>query len=118
LGGTFPTILAAVVASFLGTSLGLFTSAFARSEFQAVQFMPAFLFPQLLMCGLFVARDQMAQLLQWLADVMPLSYSVDAMKQVTIHTMWTATYTRDLCVVAGVGLLALILGSVTIRRQE
>jgi ABC-2 type transport system permease protein len=43
----------------------LFTSAFASSEFQAVQFMPAFIFPQLLTCGLFVSRDQMAGWLQW-----------------------------------------------------
>ena len=61
LGGTFPTMLVAVLAAFLGTALGLFTSAFARSEFQAVQFLPAFIFPQLLVCGLFVARTDMAK---------------------------------------------------------
>ena len=46
--------------ALLGVALGLFVSAFARSEFQAVQFMPAVVLPQLLLCGLFVARDQMA----------------------------------------------------------
>ena len=50
----------AVGNALLGMSLGLFVSAFARTEFQAVQFMPAIVFPQLLLCGLFVARDQMA----------------------------------------------------------
>jgi len=117
-GGTLPTIVGAVAAAFLGTSLGLFLSAFARSEFQAVQFMPAFIFPQLLTCGLFVARSQMAKPLQWFADVMPLTYSVDAMKQVTMYSTWSSTLTRDLVVVAGCAFVALILGSVTIRRQE
>lgn len=80
--GTLPVLISAVLAAFLGTSLGLFMSAFAASEFQAVQFMPAFIFPQLLTCGLFVAREHMAKPLQWFADVMPLTYSVDAMKQI------------------------------------
>ncbi len=118
LGGTLPTIIGAVLGAFLGTALGIFVSAFATTEFQAVQFMPAFVFPQLLICGLFVPREQMARLLQWLADVFPLTYSVDAMKQVTAHAGWTGDLTRDLLVVAGYAIAALMLGSLTIRRQE
>ena len=118
LGGTVPTILGAVTAGLLGTSLGLFVSAFARSEFQAVQFMPAFIFPQLLTCGLFVARDQMAQALQWFSNIMPLTYSVDAMKQVTTHFGWTSELTKDLVIVGAYVITALILASTTIRRQD
>jgi len=118
LSGTMPVLLAAVAAAFLGTTLGLFVSAFANSEFQAVQFMPAIIFPQLLTCGLFAPREHMAKALQWFADVMPLTYSVDAMKQATTHATWTSTTTRDLLVVFGCGVVALVLGSVTIRRQE
>ncbi len=118
LGGTIATIIGAVFAALLGTALGLFSSAFATSEFQAVQFMPAFIFPQLLVCGLFVAREQMARPLQWFADIMPLTYSVDAMKQVTVHSNWTYTHSKDLVVVIGFTVVALILGSITIRRQE
>lgn len=116
--GTFPVIVCAVVSALLGTSLGLFMSAFATSEFQAVQFMPAFILPQLLICGLFVARDQMAPFLQKVADVMPLTYSVDAMKQVTMNSSWTTQLTHDLLIVAGCGVIALVLGSITIRRQS
>lgn len=118
LGGALPTIIGAVLASFLGTALGLFTSAFARSEFQAIQFMPAFIFPQLLTCGLFVARDHMASVLQKFADIMPLTYSVDALKQVTMYNTWTHNLTRDFIVVAAFAIAALILGSATIRRRE
>jgi len=118
LGGSLPTIAAAVLAASLGTAMGLFLSAFAKSEFQAVQFMPAFIFPQLLTCGLFTAREDMSQPLQWFANIMPLTYSVDAMKQVTMHSDWTSALTGDLVVVAGFVVAALILGSITIRRQE
>lgn len=118
LGGVLPTMLVAVLASFLGTAMGLFTSAFARSEFQAVQFLPAFLLPQILVCGLFVARDTMARPLQWFSDVMPLTYSVDAMKQVTFNSTWTADLTKDLAVVAGFSVVFLVLAAATIRRQD
>lgn len=118
LGGTAPVLLCAVLAAFLGTNLGLFVSAFARTEFQAVQFMPALIFPQLLVCGLFVARASMARPLQWFANAMPLTYSVDALKQVTAHASWTGTLSRDVGIVLAFAVVALALGSVTIRRRE
>ncbi len=118
MGGTFATIVGAVFAALLGTALGLFSSAFAMTEFQAIQFMPAFIFPQLLVCGLFVARDQMTKVLQWFADIVPLTYSVDAMKQVTTQSNWTYIHTKDLIIVACFTIAALVLGSITIRRQS
>jgi ABC-2 type transport system permease protein len=118
LGGILPTIIAAVLSASLGTALGLFMSAFASSEFQAIQFMPAFIFPQLLTCGLFVARSDMAEPLRWFSNIMPLTYSVDAMKQVTDNASWTNDLTIDLLIVAGCVIAALILGSVTIHRQD
>jgi len=116
--GYLPTIIAAVLTASLGTALGLFMSAFASSEFQAIQYMPAFIFPQLLTCGLFVARDSMATPLQWFSNIMPLIYSVDAMKQVTDNSAWTSALTGDLVVVVAFVVGALIFGSLTIRRRE
>jgi ABC-2 type transport system permease protein len=113
-----PIIITSVFAAFLGTSLGLFVSAFARNEFQAVQLVMPIVMPQVLLCGLFVPRDQMARLLQWAADVFPVTYSVDAMKQVALHAAWTTDLTRDLVIIGGCGILALVLGAATIRRQE
>jgi ABC-2 type transport system permease protein len=79
-GSTALVMALAVGNAILGRALGLFTSAFARSEFQAVQFLPAVVFPQLLLCGLFVARDHMAELLQKVADALPLTYAFDALQ--------------------------------------
>lgn len=116
--GTWTVVVTAILAAFLGTTLGLFVSAFARTEFQAVELVMPILMPQILLCGLFAPRVLMAQALQWLADVFPLTYSVDAMKQVSIHTSLTGRWGRDVAVVVGCGILALILGALTIRRQE
>ena len=118
LGGTLPILVVAVVSAFLGTTLGLFVSAFATSEFQAVELVMPILMPQILTCGLFVARDHMAKLLQWLSDAFPLTYSVDAMRRVASETHWSGRLTRDLAVVVGFGAIALVLGAATIRRME
>ena len=118
MGGTLPILLAVVLAALLGIALGLFVSAFATSEFQAVQLVIPTIFPQVLVCGLFVPRDHMAKLLQWPADVFPITYSTDAMKQVALHAMWPSALTRDLLVVFAYAIVALALGSITIRRRE
>jgi ABC-2 type transport system permease protein len=111
-------VVAAVMAALLGTALGLFTSAFASSEFQAVQFMPALLFPQLLVCGLFAPQEAMAKPLQWFGDVVPLTYSVDAMKRLTFEGMWSGELQKDLTVVGGFIVASLLLASLTIKRRQ
>jgi len=116
--GTLPLLVTAVLTGLLGMALGLFTSAFARNEFQAVQFLPAFVLPQLLICGLFVDRDKMAPFLDWLSGVMPLTYSVDAMKNITQHTDWTGDLIHDLIVISLFAIAALIAGAATLRRQS
>lgn len=117
-GGTLPLLLGAVLSALLGTSLGLFVSAFASSEFHAVQFLPAIILPQFLVCGILAPREHMATLLQWFADIMPLTYSVDAMKKITLDHSWTTTLSKDFIVVILFGVSALLLGAWTIRRQE
>jgi ABC-2 type transport system permease protein len=110
-------LLITVLDALLGMALGLFVSAFARTEFQAVQFMPVFVLPQVLLCGLFVPRDAMAPLLTWLSDVMPLSYAVDALFHVTSNSDFTGTLLRNLVIISTCALLALVLGAMTLRRQ-
>ncbi|MEV1287601.1 ABC transporter permease [Micromonospora sp. NPDC049679] len=116
-GNTGLVILIAVINAVLGVALGLFCSAFARTEFQAVQFMPVVVIPQILLCGLFVAREQMAGWLQAISDVLPLSYAVEALQEVGTHSEPTGTMWRDVAVVAGSVLVALVLAAATLRRR-
>ncbi len=117
-GGALPMLIGAILGAFLGTALGLFVSAFARTEFQAVQFLPVVIIPQLMTCGLFVARDRMASWLYYFSDFMPMTYSVDAMKRVRIESSWSSTLTHDFVVVVGVAIGVLVLGAITIRRRD
>lgn len=116
-GSLWTLLLIAILDALLGTALGLFVSAFARTEFQAVQFMPLVVLPQVLLCGLFVPRAEMATALEWLSNVLPLSYAVDAMTEVTSSAEVTGDLVRDLLIVAGCGILALVLGAVTLPRR-
>jgi ABC-2 type transport system permease protein len=110
-------IALAVGNATLGMALGLFTSAFARTEFQAVQFLPALVFPQVLLCGLFVARSEMAGWLQAVSAVLPLTYAYDALARVTQGRGLGAWFAFDLAVLVGTTLLALALGAATLRRR-
>jgi ABC-2 type transport system permease protein len=116
-GSHWLLLVVALADAFLGTALGLFVSAFAASEFQAVQFMPAVILPQVLLCGLLVPRDRMHPALEALSNVLPMSYAVDGMKEVLQHTGVTGDFIRDLAIVAACALLALALGAATLRRR-
>ena len=110
-------VVVAVVDAVLGTAVGLFVSAFAATEFQAVQFMPAVVLPQFLLCGLLVPRDQLPTVLSYVSDVMPLSYAVDAMRTVTTQVDAASSALADVGVVLGFAVVAVVLGAVTLRRR-
>lgn len=110
-------LVVAVLDALLGMALGLFVSAFAATEFQAVQFMPAFVLPQFLLCGLLVPRDQMNDVLHAVSSVLPLSYAVDAMRDLgTTEGVAPGTW-GDLSVVVAAIVLSLGLGAATLRRR-
>lgn len=116
-GSGWLLLLICVLDALLGMALGLLVSAFAGSEFQAIQFMPVFVLPQVLLCGLFAPRASMGWVLEWLSKVMPLSYAVDALEQVARSGDVDSVLVRNLLVVAGCVVLALILGAATLRRR-
>ena len=110
-------VLVATVDALLGTALGLLVSAFAASEFQAVQFMPAFVLPQFLLCGLLVPRERMPSVLHHLSDVLPLSYAVDAMHLVSASAGASGDVLRDVGIVLAFVVVAVGLGAATLRRR-
>jgi ABC-2 type transport system permease protein len=116
-GSALPMAIVAVLDALLGMACGLFASAFARTEFQAVQFMPAFVLPQALLCGLVTPREHMAEGLRWLSDVLPLSYAVDAMQRISATATWTSAITADVAVILAFTVAALVGGALTLRRR-
>jgi ABC-2 type transport system permease protein len=112
--GVVPLVGVAFADAVLGMALGLLVSAFAATEFQAVQFLPAVVLPQLLLCGLFTPRPSMVSGLRWLSDALPLSYAADALSH---KPGWDGTVAVDLGVVIGAAVVALALAAITLRRR-
>jgi ABC-2 type transport system permease protein len=110
-------IVIAVVDCLLGTALGLFLSAFAATEFQAVQFLPAFVLPQFLLCGLLVPRDDLPDLLRWASDVLPLSYAVDAMNSIAVDPNSGPEVAADIGIVLAFVVVLIGAGAATLRRR-
>jgi ABC-2 type transport system permease protein len=109
-------LVLAMASALLGMAMGLLVSAFARTEFQAVQFLPAVVLPQFLLCGLLTPRAQMVDLLRWLSNVLPMSYAVEGLGRVGQGTV-DAVLIRDVLVVVACIVAALALGAATLRRQ-
>ncbi|MCB1302548.1 MAG: ABC transporter permease [Tetrasphaera sp.] len=116
-GPVWVLVVIAVLDAVLGTALGLLASAFAHTEFQAVQFMPAFILPQFLLCGLLVARDRLPDVLSTISDFLPLSYAVDAMSAVASQVEPLGDVGPDLGIIAAWVVAALVLGALTLRRR-
>jgi ABC-2 type transport system permease protein len=116
-GPNWLVVVLAVGNAVLGSTLGLFVSAFAETEFQAVQFMPAVVLPQILLCGLFVARDQMATWLRAISYALPLTYAYDALARTAANDISDVWFAIDCLVVVGSIALAIALGAATLRRR-
>jgi ABC-2 type transport system permease protein len=116
-GNAWLLILVAVANAILGTTLGLFASAFAMTEFQVIQFMPALVFPQILLGGIFVPRDQMPDVLHAISDWLPLSHSIEALQKVSTQSDASGDVLREVGIVALWAVGFVILGSITLRRR-
>ncbi|HWH54917.1 MAG TPA: ABC transporter permease [Gaiellaceae bacterium] len=115
-GPVWLVVVLAVANAVLGMALGLFLSAFAQTEFQAVQFMPAFVLPQVLLAGLLVPRDKMAPLLELISYAMPLTYAYDALARATAGELGRRL-TIDVVLICAFVVLSLVLGATTLRRR-
>ncbi|MDT5106643.1 MAG: type transport system permease protein [Mycobacterium sp.] len=107
----------AIINAVLGVGLGLLCSAFARTEFQAIQFMPVVIVPQLLLCGIIVPRDLLPEWLQWISNALPASYALEALQLVGANADLSATAVRDIGIVVGFAVVALCLAAATLRRR-
>ena len=116
-GSIWLLIAVALADAILGTTLGLFVSAFARTEFQVVQFMPALVFPQILLGGIFIPRDQLPDALHIISDWLPLSHAIDALNAVANDTHDAAYVGGELLIIGAFALAAIILGALTLQRR-
>ena len=116
-GSLWLLLMVASIDAVLGVALGLCTSALARTEFQAVQFMPVFVLPQFLLCGLIVPRDKMADWLYHISDFLPLTYAVEAITRVLKYDTVDEDFWKHIAIIVATAIVLLIIGSLTLRRR-
>ena len=115
-------ILAFAVALLLAVgavNLGIFLSTFARTELQIVQFIPIVIVPQILLGGVFWSIDRLPTVLQAIAHVLPVTYAVDALREVMLKgsDLATTAVQTDLLVLAGIAVVFVLLAAFTIKRE-
>ena len=116
-GSVWLLLAVAVADAVLGTTFGLLASAFARTEFQVVQFMPALVFPQILLGGIFLPRDQLPDALRVISDWLPLSHAIDALQAVASGSQDAAYIVGELLIIGAWIVGAVVVGSITLRRR-
>jgi ABC-2 type transport system permease protein len=114
-------VLAFLVAFLLAigaVNLGIFLSTFARTELQIVQFIPIVIVPQSLLGGVFWPIDRLPDVLQAIARVLPITYAVDALREIMLKgsDLATAAVQLDLLVLAGIAVVFVVLAAATIKR--
>lgn len=108
-------IFIAILDALLGLALGLFVSSFAKTEFQAIQFLPVVLLPQLLLSGLLAPRESMPGILESISNFLPLSYAIDATKKVLIGQ---GSIINEELIISLFLIFLLGAGSLTLRRTS
>jgi ABC-2 type transport system permease protein len=121
-GSAGSPVLAFVVALLLSlgaVNLGIFLSTFARTELQVIQFIPLVIVPQGLLGGIFWPVDRLPDILQAVAHVMPITYAVDALRNVMLKGagLSNANVQLDIAVLAAIALVFVVLATLTIKRE-
>jgi ABC-2 type transport system permease protein len=99
-------------------NLGIFISAFARNEFQMVQFIPLIILPQVFLCGILWPVEQMNDFLQWIAKFLPLTYAVEGMRDIMVYGKSLLEVGFDLVVLAAFAVGISVITALTLRRSS
>ena len=116
-GPAWALLLLAFLDAVIGVALGLLASAFARTEFQAVQFIPVFIAPQVFLCGLLVPKEQLPDILEAIADWLPMTWAVDVVRDVLANSDLSSDSWWRLAALVGVVIAALSIAAASMPRK-
>lgn len=116
-GPAWGFLLLSLLSAVIGVAFGLLASAFARTEFQAVQFMPIFIAPQVFLCGLLVPKEQMPEILGAITEWLPMTWAVDVVREMLEAPELSSDSWRRLTTLAATALLALVVAAWSMPRR-
>lgn len=116
-GDLWQLIVFQIVISGMAVSLGVFISAFARNEYQLVQFVPMIILPQIFLCGMMWDVSEMPNYLRWISNLMPLTYAVDGMSAMMVRGQGLTDIAKDVGVTIGFAAGFLLLAASTVNKR-
>ncbi len=116
-GDLWQVMVLLLTVTVVGENLGIFISTFARNEFQVVQFIPLVLAPQIFLSGLILPVEELPGLFQAASSVLPLTYSVEGLREIMLRGGGLGDVVRELAVLLAFAVGLLVLASATVRRR-
>jgi ABC-2 type transport system permease protein len=117
MGNFLELLLVNLSLCFVALSMGLFISAFARSEFQVFQFIPIIIVPQIVFSGILNLRDAPSWV-RIVSKLFPLTYAGKALRDIMIRGYGLSRVLPELLVVLGFGLLFMGLNVAVVNRHR
>jgi ABC-2 type transport system permease protein len=115
-GELWQIVVFQILIGILAVCLGIFISVFAKNEFQMVQFIPLIIVPQIFLCGLLWPISQMPDYLQWIANLLPLTYGVEGIRALMVEGKNLLDIIKDIGVIAAYTAVLMILAALSTRR--
>jgi ABC-2 type transport system permease protein len=116
-GDLWQILIFQVLIGINAVSMGTFFSAFARNEFQMIQFIPLIIVPQIFLSGLFIPIAQLPVVLEWIAKFLPLTYGVEGIKALMQQGQGLVNIGSDIGILAAFAVGFLLLASLTLRKS-
>jgi ABC-2 type transport system permease protein len=98
--------------------MGFVLSAFAKNEFQAVQFMPIVLFPSILLSGVFWPLEAVPELLRPASYFLPLTYEVEGLRSVMIRGWGVWDVWAEVAVLLAFAAVMMLLSTYGLRKRR
>jgi ABC-2 type transport system permease protein len=117
-GALWQILIFQVLIGINAVCLGTFFSAFARNEFQMIQFIPLIIVPQVFVSGLFIPTNQLPVVLEWISKFLPLTYGVEGIKALMLQGQGLLDIGKDIGILAAYAVVLLILAGLTLKQKS
>ncbi len=116
-GAYFAIYFMLLLSGMSGMVLGFFLSTFAKTELQAIQFIPMITFTMLLLSGILVPLETLPRWLLPISYMLPLTYGAEYLRTVMIEGTGFLWHWHIAPVIAFI-LIMLFLSSLTLRESK
>ena len=79
--------------------------------------MPVVIVPQFFLSGVLIPRDQMPRILELISNVLPLSYAVTALQEISQHVELYQDFWRDIAVLVVCAVVILVVAALSMPRR-